>query len=37
MNDEQRVPGMRVHCQEIVDLVTDYLEGVLDPGHDGGG
>ena len=31
MNDEQRMPGMRVHCQEIVELVTDYLEGVLDP------
>jgi anti-sigma factor RsiW len=31
MNDEQRTPGMTVHCQEIVELVTDYLEGVLDP------
>jgi len=31
MNDEQRRPGLAVHCQEIVELVTDYLEGVLDP------
>ena len=31
MNDEQRTPGMAIHCQEIVELVTDYLEGVLDP------
>jgi anti-sigma factor RsiW len=31
MNNEQRTPGMTVHCQEIVDLVTDYLAGVLDP------
>jgi anti-sigma factor RsiW len=31
MNDEQHTPGMTVHCQEIVELVTDYLEGVLDP------
>jgi anti-sigma factor RsiW len=31
MNDEQRTPGMTIHCQEIVELVTDYLEGVLDP------
>jgi anti-sigma factor RsiW len=31
MNDEQRTPGMTVHCQEIVELVTDYLEGALDP------
>jgi len=31
MNDERRTPGMTVHCQEIVELVTDYLEGVLDP------
>jgi anti-sigma factor RsiW len=31
MSDEQRTPGMTVHCQEIVELVTDYLEGVLDP------
>ena len=31
MNDEQPTPGMAVHCQEIVELVTDYLEGALDP------
>jgi anti-sigma factor RsiW len=31
MNEERRTPGMTVHCQEIVELVTDYLEGVLDP------
>jgi anti-sigma factor RsiW len=31
MSDEHRTPGMTVHCQEIVELVTDYLEGVLDP------
>jgi anti-sigma factor RsiW len=31
MNNEQSRPGLTVHCQEIVELVTDYLEGVLDP------
>jgi len=31
MNNEQRTPGMTIHCQEIVELITDYLEGVLDP------
>src|SRR3712207_5879407 len=31
MNDEQRRPGMTIRCQEVVELVTDYLEGVLDP------
>ena len=31
MNAEQPTPGMTVHCQEIVELVTDYLEGTLDP------
>jgi anti-sigma factor RsiW len=31
MNAEQRTPGMTVHCQQIVELVTDYLEGSLDP------
>ena len=31
MNDEQRMPGMTVQCQQIVELVTDYLEGGLDP------
>jgi anti-sigma factor RsiW len=30
MNGEPRTPGLTVHCQEIVELVTDYLEGVLD-------
>jgi predicted anti-sigma-YlaC factor YlaD len=30
MNDEQRTPGLTVDCQEIVELVTDYLEGALD-------
>ncbi len=32
MNDELPTPGMSVHCQEVVELVTDYLEGALDPG-----
>lgn len=31
MNNEQRTPGLTVPCQEIVELVTDYLEGKLDP------
>ena len=31
MNGEQRTPGLTVACQEIVELVTDYLEGALDP------
>jgi anti-sigma factor RsiW len=31
MNSEQRTPGLTVTCQEIVELVTDYLEGALDP------
>ena len=31
MNDERRTPGMTIHCQEIVELVTDYLEGALEP------
>jgi anti-sigma factor RsiW len=31
MNDEPRTPGMTVPCQEIVELVSDYLEGALDP------
>jgi anti-sigma factor RsiW len=30
MNDEQATPGMTISCQEVVELVTDYLEGVLD-------
>jgi anti-sigma factor RsiW len=31
MNDERRAPGLTITCQEVVELVTDYLEGVLDP------
>jgi anti-sigma factor RsiW len=32
MKDEQPTPpGLTVSCQEIVELVTDYLEGKLDP------
>lgn len=31
MKDEQRTPGLTIHCQEIVELITDYLEGALDP------
>jgi anti-sigma factor RsiW len=31
MKDEPRTPGLTVNCQEIVELVTDYLEGKLDP------
>ena len=31
MKDEQPTPGLAVPCQEIVELVTDYLEGKLDP------
>jgi anti-sigma factor RsiW len=31
MNDERRTPGTTVPCQRIVELVTDYLEGALDP------
>jgi anti-sigma factor RsiW len=31
MKDEPRTPGLMVNCQEMVDLVTDYLEGKLDP------
>ena len=37
MNDEQRAPGMTVHCQEIVELVTDYLRRRTRPRHDSGG
>jgi anti-sigma factor RsiW len=25
-------PGMTIECRELVELVTDYLEGALDPG-----
>jgi anti-sigma factor RsiW len=31
MTGEQPMPGRTVTCQEVVELVTDYLEGVLDP------
>ena len=31
MNGEQPAPGLMVTCQEVVELVTDYLEGGLDP------
>jgi anti-sigma factor RsiW len=27
---QQPTPGLTVACQEVVELVTDYLEGVLD-------
>jgi len=30
MNDARATPGMSISCQEVVELVTDYLEGVLD-------
>jgi anti-sigma factor RsiW len=30
MNDEHSAPGLTISCQEVVELVTDYLEGVLD-------
>jgi anti-sigma factor RsiW len=30
MNDEQAAPGLTISCQEVVELVTDYLEGILD-------
>ena len=30
MTEEPRTPGLAVHCQEIVERVTDYLEGALD-------
>ena len=28
---EAATPGMSITCQEVVELVTDYLEGDLDP------
>jgi anti-sigma factor RsiW len=31
MNDKKPTPGLTVTCQEVVELVTDYLEGALDP------
>jgi len=30
MNDQETAPGLTISCQEVVELVTDYLEGVLD-------
>ena len=30
MSDEKIIPG-GISCREVVELVTDYLEGVLDP------
>ena len=30
MNDEQAAPGFTISCQEVVELVTNYLEGILD-------
>ena len=30
MNDQGIAPGLTVSCQEVVELVTDYLEGALD-------
>jgi len=30
VTDEHPAPGLAVTCQEVVELVTDYLEGALD-------
>jgi anti-sigma factor RsiW len=30
MNDEHAAPGLTISCQEVAELVTDYLEGVLE-------
>ena len=30
MNDDHAAPGLTISCQEVVELVTDYLQGVLD-------
>ena len=27
---EPKVPGMTITCEEVVDIVTDYLEGTVD-------
>jgi anti-sigma factor RsiW len=27
-----RKPGMTITCQQVVDVVTDYLEGAMEPG-----
>ena len=29
--NQQAEPGMTITCEEVVELVTDYLEGELDP------
>lgn len=29
MSEDTRRPGMTISCQEVVELVTDYLEGAL--------
>jgi anti-sigma factor RsiW len=29
-HQDPAVPGMTISCREVVELVTDYLEGVLD-------
>lgn len=31
MKAEQRTPGLTAQCQQVVELITDYLEGALDP------
>jgi predicted anti-sigma-YlaC factor YlaD len=31
MTERGHRPGLTITCQEVVELVTDYLEGVLDP------
>ena len=30
MNDQETAPGLTISCEEVVELVTEYLEGVLD-------
>jgi anti-sigma factor RsiW len=30
VTEDSRRPGMIISCQEVVELVTDYLEGELD-------
>ena len=30
MTEDTRTPGTTITCQEVVELVTDYLEGELD-------
>ena len=31
MNDEHAAPGLTISCQEVVELVTDYLQGGSTP------